>query len=154
MIPDLIDLGSPTPWPVLPPGIFDASLTEIEVAFGTTPHRQWLFSGFTRMASALQVAGCSTVYLNGSFITGKPHPDDYDGCWEPAGVDFKVLDPVLLKFENKREAQKRKYLGEMFPDGIEATTGLAWTDFFQNEKYPGRRKGILRVALTTGKAIP
>lgn len=154
MIPSLIDLGVPTPWPVLPPGIFDASLEEIAAAFGTTPYRQSLFDGFTRLASALRIAGCKTVFLNGSFVTGKPHPDDYDGCWDPAGVNFVVLDPVLLRFDNKREEQKRKYLGEMFPEGIEASTGLAWTDFFQNEKFSGRRKGILRVTLTASKAIP
>ena len=153
MIPGLIDLGSPTPWPVLPPGIFDASLAEIEAVFSTTPHRQRLFDGFLRMVGALEVAGSPQLYLNGSFVTGKPHPDDFDGCWDPIGVDFKALDPVLLRFDNKREAQKLKFLGEMFPDGIEASTGLAWPDFFQNEKYSGRRKGILRVALATSKAI-
>ena len=154
MIPDLIDLGSPTPWPVLPPGIFDASLAEISTMFGTTPHRQHLFDGFVRLTKALELAGSPRLYLNGSFVTGKPHPEDYDGCWDPTGVDFSVLDPVLLRFENKREAQKLKFLGEMFPDGIEASTGLTWTNFFQNEKYSGRKKGILRVALATSKAIP
>ena len=102
MIPTLVDLGPPAPWPVLPPGIHDASIDEIEVRFATTPHRRWLFEGFRRVAQALTDAGCSTLYLDGSFVTAKPHPGDYDGCWDHLGVDLVSLDPVLLRFENKR----------------------------------------------------
>src|SRR3546814_17377035 len=58
MIPDLIDLGSLCPWAVLPPGIHDATLGEVEARFATTPHRQWLFGGFVRVAEALAFAGC------------------------------------------------------------------------------------------------
>lgn len=72
MIPEFIDLGAPTPWPVLPPGIHDASLSEVSVRFATTPHRAWLFGGFIRVVEALTLAGCRDIYLDGSFITGNP----------------------------------------------------------------------------------
>ena len=146
VIPTLIDLGSPTPWPVLPPGIHDATLAEIEVRFATTPHRRALFKGFARMVAALKRAGCATVYLDGSFVTGKPHPLDFDGCWELAGVDPTKLDPVLMRFENKREAQKLKFLGEMFIAEWPGS-GVTFLDLFQREKFSGRRKGILRTRL-------
>jgi len=87
-------------------------MAEVASVFATTPHRQWLFDGFTRAADALSVAECSVVYLDGSFTTGKPHPEDYDGCWDHEGMNFALLDPVLLDFSHKRAAQKRKYLGE------------------------------------------
>jgi hypothetical protein len=145
MIPALISLGTPAPWPVLPPGIHNATLAEIAARFATTPHRRWLFDGFVRAVDALRRAGCTTLYLDGSFVTGKPHPDDFDGCWEMNGVDPALLDPVLLQFDNKREAQKRKYLGEMFiADGTPGTTFL---EFFQIEKFSGLPKGILRVQI-------
>lgn len=147
MIPPLIDLGSPAPWPVLPPGIFEASLSEIKMAFATTPHREWLFAGFLRMAAALQAAGCQTAYLDGSFTTEKPHPDDYDGCWDHNGMDFARLDPVLLIFAGKREEQKRKYQGEMFPALTLNGTSGTFLDFFQIEKFSGLPKGILRISL-------
>ena len=118
------------------------------MTFGHTPHRRWLFDGFARVVDALRVAGCGVVFLDGSFTTGKPHPDDYDGCWDHAGIDFGRLDPVLLDFSNKRAAQKQKYLGEMFPAfSANGTTGT-FLDFFQVEKFSGLPKGILRVVLT------
>jgi hypothetical protein len=147
MIPILVDLGSPAPWAVLPPGIHDASMAEIETRFATTPHRRWLFEGFRRVAQALADAGCSTLYLDGSFVTAKPHPGDYDGCWDHSGVDLALLDPVLLTFDNKRAAQKAKYLGEMFIAGSPDGLGSTFLDFFQVEKFSGLAKGILRVSL-------
>lgn len=151
MIPTLVDLGSPAPWAVLPPGIHDATLAEIEAVFATTPHRQWLFAGFVRMASALRAAGCQVAYLDGSFTTAKPHPDDYDGCWDHNGIDFAKIDPVLLDFNGKREAQKRKYQGEMFPALTLNGPSGTFLDFFRSEKFSGRPKGILRVSLAALK---
>lgn len=155
MIPSLIDLGSPAPWPVLPPGVHDATLSEIEARFATTPHRRRLFAGFKRVAHALELAGCRTIYLDGSFITGKPHPGDFDGCWEIEGVDPTRLDPVLLRFGNKREEQKHKFQGEMFIAEYPGAPGVTFLEFFQIEKFSGRPKGIIRVRLpdTKGPAL-
>lgn len=147
MIPDLIELGPPCPWAVLPAGIHDTTLAEVEARFATTPHRKWLFDGFVRMVQALAAAGCRYVYLDGSFVTAKPHPGDYDGCWEHVGVDPAKLDPVLLDFDNKRAAQKAKYLGEMFIAGMPNGPGAPFLDFFQVEKSSGLAKGILRIPL-------
>ena len=147
MIPVLIDLSSPSPWAVLPPGIHDTTLSEVEARFATTPHRKWLFDGFIRVTNMLANAGCNHVYLDGSFVTAKPHPGDYDGCWDHVGVDLAKLDPVLLDFTNKRAAQKAKYLGEMFIAGMPSGPGGPFVDFFQIEKFSGRPKGILRISL-------
>ena len=147
MIPPLVDLGAPTPWSVVPPGIHDACLDEVEAAFATTPHRQWLFGGFVRAVDALRKAGCSTVYLDGSFTTGKPHPGDFDGCWDHSGMDFSKLDPVLKAFGAKQAAQKAKYFGELFPAHAPTAPGLSFLQFFQIEKFSQRPKGILRIAL-------
>lgn len=147
MIPSLVDLGSPTPWAVLPPGVHDATIAEIEARFATTPHRRILFAGFVRVISALTVAGCQIVYLDGSFVTGKPHPEDFDGCWASTGVNPMLLDPVLLIFDNKRAAQKGKFQGEMFIAEFPGAPGISFLEFFQVEKFSGRPKGIIRVRL-------
>lgn len=154
MIPALIDLDPRTPWLVLPPGIHDATMAEIEATFATTPHRRWLFDGFVRAAQALAAAGCRTLYLDGSFVTGKPHPEDFDGCWEHAGVDLSLLDPVLKSFEPKRLKQKRKFFGELFPAQSPGAPGMTFLQFFQIEKYSQRSKGILRVSLAVKGATP
>lgn len=147
MMPNLIELGSPCPWDVLPPGIHDTTLVEVEARFATTPHRKWLFDGFARVAESLAIVGCRQIYLDGSFVTAKPHPGDYDGCWDHDGVDLNKLDPVLLDFTNKRAAQKAKYLGEMFIAGMPNGTDGPFIDFFQVEKFSGQPKGILRISL-------
>lgn len=146
MIPDLVNLGNPSPWPVLPAGVHDAEFAEIDAVFAYNPRRQRLFGGFLRAARALAAAQCSTVYLDGSFTTGKLGPNDFDGCWDPTGVDPKLLDPVLLEFKNNRAAQKAKYYGELFL-ATASTSGTLFLDFFQTDKHSGKAKGILTISL-------
>lgn len=145
MIPNYVNVGIPAPWPVLPPGIHDATLEEVEARFATTPHRAWLFGGFLRVVEQLRRAGCTTVFLDGSFVTAKPHPGDFDGLWDLSGVDPARLDPVLLDFDDKRAAQKAKYFGEMFLMQLPHQPGLL--SFFQKEKYSDAPKGIVRITL-------
>jgi len=47
----------------------------------------------------LREAGCGRAYVDGSFVTAKEVPGDFDGCWEAEGVDFDLLDPRLLTFD-------------------------------------------------------
>lgn len=147
MIPNLISLGNPSPWPVLPPGIHDADFLEVAAKFALTPRRKWLLDGAVAAARALRYAGCRTFYLDGSFTTGKPVPRDYDGCWDPDHVDSTKLDPVLLKFDNKREVQKLKYRGELFINSLSADGRRNFLDFFQIDKDSGKPKGIIRISL-------
>src|SRR5215210_5775645 len=92
----------------LPPGIHEATWGEIATAFGTTARRRQLLAGLRSALLSLRQAGCRRAYVDGSFVTAKPEPDDFDGCWEAAGVDPGQLDPVLLDFTNVRQAQKAK----------------------------------------------
>jgi hypothetical protein len=147
MIPDLVMLGNPSPWPVLPPGVFDADFSEVAARFGGTPHRKWLLDGALAAARALNFAGCRTLYLDGSFTTGKPVPGDYDACWAPDHVDPTKLDPVLLDFSNKRQAQKQKYRGELFIKDMSADGQRNFFEFFQIDKDSGQAKGIIKISL-------
>jgi hypothetical protein len=100
----------------------------------------------------LRGAGCRTIYLDGSFVTDKTIPGDFDACWDVAGVvgaTLLRLDPVLLDFADDRAAQKAKYFGEFFPaQALEVGRGRVFLDFFQIDKRTGDPKGI--VALDTG----
>jgi hypothetical protein len=147
MIPELVTISAHTQWAMLPAGIHPTNLAEIEARFAKTPHRKRLFSGFCRAAGNLQSAGCKTVYLDGSFVTEKHHPNDFDATWDPTGVDPDKLDPVLLNFKNKREAQKSKYGGELFIATSPAAMGIDYLDFFQHDRDTGLRKGILSIQL-------
>jgi len=131
----------------LPPGIHPVTWAELEQAFATTPHRRSLVSGLYRVAVNLRNAGCSTLYVDGSFVTTKTDPGDFDGCWEPLGVKATRLDPVLLDFRNKRLAQKLKYGGELFPSSSRADRSQTYLEFFQHDKNTGDLKGILALDL-------
>jgi hypothetical protein len=148
MIPPLVEIRG-APYRVLPPGIHWSSLAEIGARFVTNEHRLKLFAGFTSVTEALRAAGCTTIYLDGSFTTEKELPRDYDGCWEPFGVQVAKLDPVLLDFTNLRAAQKQKYFGEMFLATTMGISGSTFLDFFQIEKATGQKKGIIGIRALT-----
>jgi hypothetical protein len=127
----------------LPRGIHWPTWKEFVERFGATPHRLQLLAGLKEALLALKKAGCRIVYVDGSFVTAKETPGDFDGCWEPAGVDVTALDPVLLDFSNKRAAQKARYGGELFvagsPSGV---VGRTFLDFFQQDRE-GNPKGLV-----------
>jgi hypothetical protein len=145
VIPDFDSSGK------LPPGIHPASWQEVQVRFGTDAHRQQLLTGLRRALLALARAGCMTAYLDGSFVTSKTVPDDFDVCWDMATVDISRLqleEPVLLDFSNRRTAQKVKFGGELFPaQGQANTVGGLFLDFFQHDKNTGDPKGIIAIDL-------
>jgi hypothetical protein len=131
----------------LPPGVHWATWQEFAARFGTTPHRQQLLKGLKSALDSLSKAGCQTVYIDGSFVTKKGNPNDFDGCWDLTGVDPSLLDPILLLLDDKRVAQKAKYKGELFPaswaaDGV----GNTYLDFFQIDR-DGNPKGIVAIDL-------
>ena len=107
-----------------------------------------LLSGLVNACTSLEAAGCQAVFLNGSFVTEKPNPGDYDVCWDPVGVDHTRLDPVLLDFSENRLNQKLKYGGEFFPSSAWADGSHPFVDYFQMDKETGRKKGIVRVILS------
>jgi hypothetical protein len=132
----------------LPPGVHEATWNEMVSRFGTTPQRRALLAGLHAALLALQSAGCRTVYIDGSFVTTKLVPNDFDACWDIEGVDPESLDPVLLIFDEGRATQKAKYLGELFPAQLsESDSGGTFLDFFQVDKETGEAKGIVAIDL-------
>jgi hypothetical protein len=137
----------------LPPGIHSALWVEVANHLGSTARRRSLLRGLSSAITQLRFAGCRRIWLDGSFVTTKPEPGDYDACWDPGGVDVKRLDPVFLDLTNGRRNQKIKYLGEWFPFNIvETASGKVFLDFFQQHPSGGPRasKGIVTLDLTVG----
>lgn len=147
MIPEFEPNGN------LPPGVHEASWSEFSARFGTNGHRKRLLSGLEEAVRNLSASGCRTVYIDGSFVTAKELPDDYDGCWDVTGVDPELLDPVLLIFAAGRAAQKSKFLGELFPaQATEQGAATTFLEFFQQDKDTGRSKGIVAIDIGGGLA--
>ena len=147
MLPNLKQIPG-APWPVLPEGIHVVDFETVSVAFATNARRRSQFDGLIRASGNLRDAGCSRLYLDGSYVTGKPWPGDYDACWDPTGVVEDLLDPVFLNFDDDRAAQKAKYLGEFFPSSfLVGEVGTTFLEFFQIERFSGLKKGIVQVEL-------
>ncbi len=143
MIPDAKSNGD------LPPGIYMTSWQEFTNRFGYNIHRKKLLSGLKKALLNLKEAGCITIYINGSFITNKELPGDFDGCWSWEGVDEEKIDEVLLTFADERQAQKKKYGGELFPNFIEGASQISFLEYFQKDKYTKEPKGIIQIDLET-----
>jgi hypothetical protein len=143
-------IPDPRPDGTLPPGVHEATWREIVLTFGTTPYRRLLLGGLARALQALRAAGCQRAYVDGSFVTAKSVPADYDGCYDLVGVDPERLHPALRDFSEQRAAQKTEFLGEMFPASWVADwRGQPYLEFFQQDRN-GNRKEIIAIGLTHG----
>ena len=132
----------------LPPGTYAATWDEIVERYATNERREQMLIGLRAAIESLRAAGCSRVYLDGSFVTDKVVPGDFDACWEERGVDPDLLDPVLLDFSDRRAAQKAKYGGELFPAEVAAEPGgTRFLDYFQRDRPTGKPKGIVAIDL-------
>lgn len=126
----------------LPPGEHEAEWDEVAERFGWNRRRRQLLDGLADALVLLATAGCARVWLNGSFVTSKEEPVDFDVAWDSADVDLDRLDPIFFEFAEGRRAQKRRFGGELLPNVVESGSGLVLTEFFQNERDTGR-KGIV-----------
>ena len=153
MLPALHTLTH-SPWTLLPPGVHQATLIEVETAFATNARRREIFNGLLDALERLRLAGCPTAYLDGSFVSGKPNPGDFDGCWDPNGVDPTKLDPVFLDFDNGRSNQKSAFKGEFFPSSMTCSDiGASFVEFFQRDRFTGSQKGIISISLQTDPTL-
>jgi hypothetical protein len=124
------------------------SRAEFVGIFAWNARRRFLCGGLVRVLSALDLAGCRTIIIDGSFVTAKEAPGDWDAAFDPIGVDASKLDPILLKHSDGRKAMRAKYLGDLFPWGAIAcgTTGSVYREFFQKDRS-GQPKGIVEITL-------
>src|SRR5665213_28845 len=145
MIPNYIFVRN-SPFGLLPPGIHDATLEEVKIRYAINPRRIDLFKGMEMGIENLFLSGSPLIFLDGSYITTKPRPKDYEICCDPQFVDPKILDPIFLDFSERRNRQKQKYGGEYFPSTmIEIGSAKAFADYFQKDKHSGAIKGIVRI---------
>jgi hypothetical protein len=130
----------------LPPGEHESSWQEVVDRFGWNSRRRWLLEGLAVGLQMLAEAGCRRVWINGSFVTDKEEPGDFDAIWDETGVDFDLLDQIFFDFADGRSAQKQRFGGEFLPNVVETGSGLAFVDFFRGDRDTGQ-KGIVVIEL-------
>jgi hypothetical protein len=144
MIPDFIILSG-SPWPVLPPGIHEVGLVDFTHRFVYNERRKFLYEGLLIGITNLFIAGCPQLFIDGSYVTAKPEPGDFDLCWDIEGANEDLIDPVLLEFSNMRALQKQKFGGEFFPFTFYQKPEESFLEFFQTDKATGSKKGIIKI---------
>lgn len=118
--------------------------------FAWNNRRRFLIGGMRRALLNLQSAGCSAAIVDGSFVSRKEEPEDYDLAFDPVGVNGGLVDPVLRRHDDQRKSMKAKYFGDVFPWGTVAcaTTRLIYRDFFQRDRS-GVAKGVVLLDVTS-----
>ena len=129
----------------LPAGEHFAGWAEFEERFGRNSTRRRLLAGLFRMAKSLAEAGCSFFLVDGSFVTNKPNPSDYDACCDFSGLNLKRID---LKLFGTREEIKAEFYGELFPEHYMADDEYTFREFFQTDR-DDVPKGVVRLDLNT-----
>ncbi|XZN95991.1 MAG: DUF6932 family protein [Microcoleus sp.] len=131
----------------LPPGVHFCEWEEFNERFGTNFKRENMIRGLKLAMTQLKAAGCRTIYINGSFVTSKPDPNDFDACYDGETLDMddlRVNAPRLFNHHD-RDAQKAKYRGEIFPsDQPVGNYGDNSFEFFQKDRKQ-RKKGIIAI---------
>jgi len=149
MIPDLVD-------GVLPIGIHDCTIAEVEKAFGkfqSTDRRPVLTEKLRRYLGEAQLSGTATaVVIDGSYVTGKPDPGDIDLILVLRGDVDLTADLTPLEYNIQSRGRARQRYGFDVRVATEGSDALAkYIDFFSMVRSdalgPQPRKGLLRVLL-------
>lgn len=144
MIPEFRNSG------LLPVGVHETTIVELEKVFAKTIQRRKLFNGLLVLIEDLKTMGCKAIYIDGSFVTNKRLPNDIDVCWEDEGIDIDKVEidfPILFDLDPPRAAQKSKYCCDVFPSCFQANSFKIYRDFFQIDKESNAVKGILKIEL-------
>jgi hypothetical protein len=138
----------------LPAGEHVATWDEICKRFGGNARREGLLNGLQDALGTFRRADIPTVYIDGSFVSMKEMPGDYDVCWDyDEFTDLNALDPVFFDFALGRLAQKTRFGGEFFPAAAIADgQGTTYRYFFQQDKRTQEAKGIIVLDLRAEEA--
>jgi hypothetical protein len=142
MIPEFETSGN------LPPGVHFCSWEEFNERFGYNRRRRTLIDGIEEVLTHLKAAGCRTAYLNGSFVTVKETPRDFDMCWDRDDTNIEYLRknaPLILTFYDSA-AQKSRYGGEIYQSDEPVNDSETSIEFFQTDRRYNR-KGIIGINL-------
>jgi hypothetical protein len=135
----------------LEPGFYDMSLEEVRSIFCHNKHRSWLFEGIELAIEHLKKIGCKTIFLDGSYITKKELPKDFDLCWDDTDLSIVTaakICPELFDCGWRMQKMKNRYRGDVAPANSIAdfNKGINFLGYFTEDKQ-GRDKGIIRISI-------
>lgn len=117
----------------LPEGKHKANWSEVNRRYGFNGPRKEQLQGLERAILELKSVGCTRIWLNGSFVTKKAVPGDYDCCYDTEGMDmvaFRLAYPVLSNVY-RNEEQKQIVRGEFYAADAVSMLGITVLELFQ-----------------------
>lgn len=130
---------------LIPKGVHIKTFADIERMFTGNEKRKELFKDFMRWAREMKEAGCETVYLDGSFITKKVNPGDFDACWEVFTPVKSPTESLLLSPSREGiEWRKKQFKGDIFARYDSFGDRVA---HWQKDERTDELKGIIKLDL-------
>ena len=136
----------------LPPGVHEATLSEVVERFGTnTPRRQVLASRIQELASLARETGhLQRLFIWGSFVTDKPFPRDLDVfllMQEGFDREFSALSPPQ-RYVFEHESARLLFEADIFwaTEAIGAAILASWLGVYQLT-CDMEQRGIVEVIL-------
>jgi len=132
---------------VLDPGIYEMTWKEFYDSFSFSRRRKELLEGLEKVVAILRETGATHIYIDGSFVTDKVNPNDWDACYDCPLSQLDIL-AKMYPFGNKKE-QKKEYKGELYFAGhspFYPNRDVSYLSFFQQRKdNPSLNKGIVEL---------
>ena len=133
----------------LPEGEHQASWAEFYDRFAWNEHRGELAEKLAAAGRTLRRAGCARLWINGSFVTSEPYPNDVDVLYNAREVRPVLLDPAFRDKAARRDVYGGDYLA-IDMDHHTPSNPVGLMRFFQTDR-DGQPKGIVVLSLS---AIP
>jgi hypothetical protein len=130
-----------TPQGELPPGIYQTTFREMSRRLAWTVERKTLVGHLKLTWQELHHCGVNELFINGSFVTTEPFPNDVDAFW----LFTKRVDVGKLQTEYSHLLDGRWMKTHRSIDLFVAEDELIRSellDFFTHNQY-GQEKGIL-----------
>ena len=135
----------------LPPGVYDATLDEVQQRFATNRRRVEIFRGLEFVCHGLSVHGVRAIWVDGSYVTRRLRPSDVDIIFN-APPDYGPHWGLL--HSNHRETLHNLHRVDLLTGDTvgSAQLPIPIIHYFQQDR-DGNPKGILRVKLA-GRSSP
>jgi hypothetical protein len=147
MIPDFDKNGN------LPEGIWKATIEEVRERFGKNPTRRRMqFEFLIDAIGILKAMGCTTLFLDGSYVAHKFLPGDFDALVLSAEGGGEAITKIKEKLIHVSKQYKGEiYCAEDLAYDKYLKKTVTYLELFQTE-YENRseliRKGIIKIHLT------
>ena len=132
---------------ILDSGIHKMTWKEFYDFFSFSEWRKELLEGLEKVVVILREIGVARIYIDGSFVTNEPEPNDWDACYDCSFSQMDILKDIY-PFGDKKE-QKKRYKGELYFAGhcpYFLNRDVSFLDFFQQRKdKPALKKGIVEL---------